>query len=87
MIAGATFLADYKLGWDATKYWTLWAVVAYFVLNGALTYWIWGVEKGKIFKGEIGDTLVRFRTFSPPAVFEYVADDVLDIDCIQREKA
>lgn len=59
LIAGATFYADYKLGWDATKYWTFWAVVAYFILNGALTYWVWGVEKGKIFTGEIGDTLVR----------------------------
>ncbi|KAL8691522.1 MAG: hypothetical protein Q9218_003265 [Villophora microphyllina] len=57
VIAGVTFYADHKLGWDATKYWTLWAVVAYFILNGALTYWIWGVEKGKIFSGEINDTL------------------------------
>ncbi|KAI4219129.1 MAG: hypothetical protein LQ349_008447, partial [Xanthoria aureola] len=57
VIAGATFYADYKLGWDATKFWTLWAVVVYFILNGALTYWIWGVEKGKIFTGEINDTL------------------------------
>lgn len=59
IIAGVTFYADYKLGWDATKYWTLWAVIAYFILNGALTYWIWGVEKGKVFTGEINDTLVR----------------------------
>ncbi|KAL8670991.1 MAG: hypothetical protein Q9168_004483 [Polycauliona sp. 1 TL-2023] len=61
-IAGAIFYADYKLGWDATKYWTLWAVSAYFILNGALTYWIWGVEKGKIFTGEIGDTLVSIAS-------------------------
>lgn len=60
LIAGATFYADFKLGWDATKFWTLWAVVVYFILNGALTYWIWGVEKGKIFTGEFNETLVRF---------------------------
>ncbi|KAL8849897.1 MAG: hypothetical protein Q9221_005163 [Calogaya cf. arnoldii] len=62
VIAGITFYADYKLGWDATKYWTFWAVIAYFILNGALTYWIWGVEKGKIFTGEINDTLVSIAS-------------------------
>ncbi|KAI9845136.1 MAG: hypothetical protein M1830_007562, partial [Pleopsidium flavum] len=40
------------LGWDKTKSWTLWAVVAYFILNSGLTYWIWAVEKGKVFVGE-----------------------------------
>ncbi|KAL9610818.1 MAG: hypothetical protein Q9204_009059 [Flavoplaca sp. TL-2023a] len=62
LIAGTTFYADYKLGWDATKSWTLWAVIAYFILNGALTYWVWGVEKGKIFTGEIGDTLISIAS-------------------------
>lgn len=62
VIAGITFWADHKLGWDATKYWTLLAVIAYFILNGALTYWIWGVEKGKIFTGEINDMLVRTKS-------------------------
>lgn len=52
VIAAITFGLDYKLGWDKTKDLTLWAVVIYFILNGALTYWIWGVEKGKIFTGE-----------------------------------
>ncbi len=59
VIAAATFYLDYKFGWDKTKEWTLWAVVAYFILNGALTYWIWGIEKGKVFTGEMGDTLVK----------------------------
>ncbi|KAL8791070.1 MAG: hypothetical protein Q9213_000277 [Squamulea squamosa] len=62
IIAAATFYADYKLGWDATKYWTFWAVVAYFILNGALTYWIWGVEKGKIFTGENNGTLISIAS-------------------------
>ncbi|KAI4177971.1 MAG: hypothetical protein LQ343_000055 [Gyalolechia ehrenbergii] len=57
-IAAVTFYADYKLGWDATKFWTMWAVIAYFILNGTLTYWIWGVEKGQIFNGEINDTSI-----------------------------
>lgn len=61
-IAGVTFYADYKLGWDATKFWTLWAVIAYFILNGALTYWIWGVEKGTIFMGQFNGSSVRCRT-------------------------
>ncbi|KAI4182365.1 MAG: hypothetical protein LQ346_006603 [Caloplaca aetnensis] len=57
-IAGVTFYADYKLGWDATKFWTLWAVIAYFILNGALTYWIWGVEKGTIFMGQFNGSSI-----------------------------
>ena len=57
-IAGVTFYLDYKLGWDKTKDLTLWAVIAYFLLNGALTYWIWGIEKGKVFSGEREGTLV-----------------------------
>jgi len=64
LIAAITFYADYKLGWDKTKDATFWAVLIYFTLNGALTFWIWGVEKGKVFTGEIngpstGTTLVR----------------------------
>ena len=60
VIAAITFLADYKLGWDATKQGTFWAVIVYFILNGALTFWIWGVEKGRIFNGEGRDgALVR----------------------------
>ncbi|KAF2774013.1 hypothetical protein EJ03DRAFT_340808 [Teratosphaeria nubilosa] len=50
-IAAATFAADYKLGWDATKHWTLIAVIAYAVLNSAFTFWMWGVEKGVVFEG------------------------------------
>lgn len=64
-IAGITFYFDYMHGWDKTKVGTLWAVIAYFILNGALTYWIWGVEKGKIFTGEINDKLVRNQLFLP----------------------
>ncbi|KAL8939728.1 MAG: hypothetical protein Q9216_003206 [Gyalolechia sp. 2 TL-2023] len=61
-IAAVTFYADFKLGWDATKFWTLWAVVVYFILNGALTYWIWGVEKGQIFNGEINNTSISIAS-------------------------
>lgn len=53
LIAAVTFYADYKLGWDRTKAATFWAVLVYFTLNGALTCWIWGVEKGNVFTGEI----------------------------------
>ncbi|KAK0306843.1 signal peptidase complex subunit spc2 [Friedmanniomyces endolithicus] len=51
IIAAATFAADYKLGWEATKTWTAVAVVAYALLNGAFTYWMWAVEKGCVFAG------------------------------------
>ena len=59
VIAGITFLADYKYGWDATKAGTFWAVLVYFTLNGALTLWIWGVEKGKVYSGDIEQSSVR----------------------------
>ncbi|MCJ1404164.1 hypothetical protein MMC11_007389 [Xylographa trunciseda] len=51
VIAAVTFGFDYKLGWDETKEYTYWAVIAYFLLNGVLTLWIWFAEKGKIFQG------------------------------------
>lgn len=50
-ISAATFYWDYKLGFDSTKYYTAAAVAVYTCLNGALTFWIWGVEKGKIYVG------------------------------------
>ncbi|EXJ77966.1 hypothetical protein A1O3_09125 [Capronia epimyces CBS 606.96] len=51
IIAGVLFYADYKLGWNATKAYTGPACLAYFALNGALTYWIWAVEAGVVFVG------------------------------------
>ncbi|WPG98157.1 microsomal signal peptidase 25 kDa subunit-domain-containing protein [Acrodontium crateriforme] len=51
VIAGAIFVADYKLGWEATKTWTAVGVAAYTLLNGAFTFWMWGVEKGLVFEG------------------------------------
>ena len=51
LIAAVTFYADWKLGWDATKRYTLVACVVYFVLNSLLTYWIWRVERGRVFVG------------------------------------
>ncbi|KAI7052732.1 hypothetical protein KC352_g45459, partial [Hortaea werneckii] len=52
LIAAATFVADYKLGWEATKGWTAVAVVCYGILNATFTYWMWGVEKGLVFEGK-----------------------------------
>jgi len=52
IISAACFAFDYKLGFDATKNWTTIAVVVYFALNAAFTYWIWAVEKGLVFTGD-----------------------------------
>lgn len=60
IVAGATFAADYKLGWEATKYWTAVAVAVYAVLNGGLTYWMWAVEKGLVFQGTRSGSKVRW---------------------------
>ncbi|KAI9824260.1 MAG: hypothetical protein M1832_002067 [Thelocarpon impressellum] len=68
-IAGGTFYFDYTHRWEATKGPTLWAALAYFALNSALTYWIWGVEAGTIFVGSKGNTEIRISSrtekFSP----------------------
>ena len=51
-IAGFTLYAENKLKWDATTSpWIVRVVVAYFVLNAFLTFWVWIVEAGEIFKG------------------------------------
>jgi len=52
VIAGALFYADWKLGWDVTKPYTLPAVVAYMILNGAFTYWLYWVEGNTVYTGE-----------------------------------
>ncbi|KAF2756748.1 hypothetical protein EJ05DRAFT_477832 [Pseudovirgaria hyperparasitica] len=51
LIAGALFWLDWKQGWTVSKPYTLPAVLVYFTLNSAFTYWIWAVEKGLIFEG------------------------------------
>ncbi|KAL1989013.1 hypothetical protein VTN96DRAFT_5776 [Rasamsonia emersonii] len=60
-IAGATFYVDRILGWEATEApWVSVAVVSYFILNSILTYWIWAVEAGEVFRGKrkSGETIV-----------------------------
>ncbi|KAJ5936242.1 hypothetical protein N7454_005540 [Penicillium verhagenii] len=59
-IAAFTFYADRKLGWEAAKStWVLAAVIGYFILNSALTYWILYVESGEVFRGKrkTGETI------------------------------
>lgn len=51
IICGITFAYDYKLGFENTKHWTMATVAAYFLLNGAFTYWLWFVEKDVVFQG------------------------------------
>jgi signal peptidase complex subunit 2 len=59
-IAGVTFYYDYTVSnFEKTKEFTLYAVIAYFVLNTILTWWVWGVEGGKVFIGERNGVKVR----------------------------
>ena len=51
VLGAATFAADYKLGWEATKGWTAIAIALYMVLNGVFTYWMYFVERGLVFEG------------------------------------
>ncbi|TPX08784.1 uncharacterized protein E0L32_009724 [Thyridium curvatum] len=50
-VAAACFLWDYKLGFESTKHYTAAAVAVYTLLNGALTLWIWHVERGVVYVG------------------------------------
>ncbi|KAF4552326.1 Microsomal signal peptidase 25 kDa subunit (SPC25)-like protein [Elsinoe fawcettii] len=52
IICAITFAYDYKLGFEATKYWTAATVTIYFLLNGAFTYWLWFVEKDVVYTGD-----------------------------------
>ncbi|KAK6958220.1 hypothetical protein Daesc_001015 [Daldinia eschscholtzii] len=54
-VAAACFAWDYKLGFDATKYYTAAAVALYALLNGVLTFWISFVEKGVVYQGVAPD--------------------------------
>lgn len=81
LIAGITFYFDFKLGWDQTKYWTLWAVVVYFLLNGVLTFWIWNVEKGNVFVGNYNQTMVNKRS---PNKTCWLLTSALAINRVQR---
>lgn len=66
IIAGALFYFDWKFGWEASKPYTLPAVVAYFLLNGAFSYWLWFVESGVVYEGEGKTGKVRLHYHSLP---------------------
>jgi signal peptidase complex subunit 2 len=51
LLAGSVFTLDYRYGWDATKEFTFYACIVYFVLNGLLTGWIWLGENRLVFDG------------------------------------
>ena len=68
-LAASVFLLDYKYGWDATKSFTLYACIAYFVLNGLLTAWVWLGEAGLVFDGSRGDG--RLRLWVKPSGGKY----------------
>lgn len=61
------FYFDWKFGWEASKPYTAPAVVAYFLLNGAFSYWLWFVEKGVVYEGEGKTGKVRSR---PPSLLD-----------------
>ncbi|KAH8150409.1 uncharacterized protein LAJ45_05620 [Morchella importuna] len=61
-IAGVTFYYDWTAGFEAVKGGTLYAVIAYFILNTALTFWIWLVEGGTIYVGEKDGVKITIST-------------------------
>lgn len=75
LIAGSLFYLDYKFGWEVTKPYTLPACVAYFVLNGLLTLWVYVYEGSLVFKGtrQGGQRLV-LRSFIEKPKPEYILE-------------
>lgn len=69
IIAAVTFVADYKLGWEATKTGTAVAVAVYALLSAALQYWTWAVEKGIVFEGTRNGKKVWIYRFELNDVF------------------
>lgn len=85
-ICTACFYWDYKLGFESTKYYTTAAVALYTILNGALTFWIWGVEKGRVYVGtspsgdKVRPTHLSGRVY---VLIRYICAD-WDINCYQE---
>ena len=61
IIARLTFCYDFQLGFEKTKHYTLYTVVAYFVLNSILILRIWGVEGRCVYVGSKGAVKVWGR--------------------------
>lgn len=59
IISAITFAYDYKFGFDQTKHYTAATVAIYMLLNGAFTFWIWGVEKNIIYTGSLNGKKVK----------------------------
>jgi len=51
-ISGGAFWYERKHGWDATREWMPFAIMAYFALNFVLGYWVMFVERGVVFDGK-----------------------------------
>ncbi|KAF2442207.1 hypothetical protein P171DRAFT_433754 [Karstenula rhodostoma CBS 690.94] len=74
IIAGALFYYDWKFGWEASKPYTLPAVVAYFILNTAFSYWLWFVEAGTVYEGEGKTGKVRIASSTKKHIPIYEVD-------------
>ncbi|KAF2278173.1 uncharacterized protein EI97DRAFT_431445 [Westerdykella ornata] len=75
LISAALFYFDWKFGWAVTKPWTAPAVVAYFVLNGVFTYWVWWVESGLVYEGvgKTGRIAIRTSTKKHTPIYHLTA--------------
>jgi len=75
LIAAYLFYLDYylKIPFRLHKTTAAWCGLAYFVLNGALTAWIWLVEKGVVFEGRRRDGVrVKVCSVAPKRRYEAV---------------
>ncbi|KAF2270438.1 hypothetical protein CC78DRAFT_528215 [Lojkania enalia] len=73
-VAGALFYLDWKFGWDVTKPYTAPAVIAYFILNSAFTYWLWFIEAGTVYEGEGKTGKLRVATSTKKHIPIYEVD-------------
>jgi len=85
LISAATFAWDYQFGFESTKYYTAAAVLLYTCLNGALTYWQWFIEKGKIYVGTSanGDRVCGYISYTLHSTFMFKEKRAGAEACIQ----
>ncbi|KAF3938441.1 hypothetical protein ABW19_dt0202598 [Dactylella cylindrospora] len=70
LTAAATFYLDYTLGFDKTKSFTLYACIAYFLINTVLTIWLYFVESSTIYVGSHDPSGVKLKIESRAGKYE-----------------
>ncbi|RPA87127.1 hypothetical protein BJ508DRAFT_96214 [Ascobolus immersus RN42] len=90
-IAAITFAADYKYGFDSTKTLVTVAVALYFLVNTALTVWVWKVQGGVVYSGHNGTKKVKIaskaKKYDPTYHIEVTIQDEKKAPIVRKDDA